>query len=200
MNKKQFKISPKGLIYYPFLFTPQTQFNPEGTFKVDLECDPNMPEHKAFLRELKDMTPKGEKPPYKKQKHPESKEETGNYIVTFKTGYKPQVFDAKGNEITKDCNVGNGTLARIAYESNHYKGFGGGINLYLKSVQILDLVEYKGASAEYYGFDEQDGYEFTNDPFEQKEFTKEDEEFRDKVVENNKPEVNLDESTEDVPF
>ena len=165
MSEKKFKVTPKGNIYYPFLFNPSTKFNPEGVFKVDLELDPNMPEHKSFLSELKTMTPKGEKPPYKKQKHPESGEDTGNYIVSFKTTYKPQVFDAKGKSILNDCKVGNGTLARISYEANHYKGFGGGINLYLKGVQILDLVEYTGASADYFGFDEQDGFEVNDDPF-----------------------------------
>lgn len=80
---------------------------------------------------------------------------TGLYSVTFKTGekYPPRVFDRFGEPIPENVIVGNGSKVRVSYNINYYDGFGGGINLYLSAVQVIDLVEYKGRGAGAYGFE-----------------------------------------------
>ena len=49
--------------------------------------------------------------------------------------------------------IGNGSKVRVAYTENVYEPFGGGINLYLNAVQVIELVEYQNKSAQAYGFD-----------------------------------------------
>jgi len=85
----------------------------------------------------------------------EADKPTGLYYVTFKTDekFKPGVFDRYNKKIPDNILIGNGSKVRVAYSINYYDGFGGGINLYLSAVQVVDLVEYKGRSAEAYGFE-----------------------------------------------
>jgi hypothetical protein len=85
----------------------------------------------------------------------EADKPTGLYYVTFKTSekFKPDVYDRYGERLAENILVGNGSKVRVAYNINYYDGFGGGINLYLSAVQVIDLVEYKGRSAGAYGFE-----------------------------------------------
>ena len=80
---------------------------------------------------------------------------TGRYYVTFKTSdkFKPAVFDRHGQLIPPEILVGNGSKVKVAYTENLYEAFGGGINLYLNAVQVIELVEYQNKSAQAYGFE-----------------------------------------------
>lgn len=74
------------------------------------------------------------------------------------------IFDAKKHSIANDLKgVGNGSKVRIAYELSPFfmskSNFG--VSLRLSAVQIIDLVEFGGASADSFGFDEEEGFEET---------------------------------------
>lgn len=43
---------------------------------------------------------------------------------------------------TEDVFPGKGSVVRVAFVRNEYPGFGGGVNLYLNGVQIIELVAF----------------------------------------------------------
>jgi hypothetical protein len=89
-----------------------------------------------------------------KKEFDENDQPTGRFYVTFKTGaaYKPNLFDKFGQLLPETVLVGNGSKVRVNYCENIYDAFGGGMNFYLNAVQVLELVEFKPATAEGYGF------------------------------------------------
>lgn len=182
MSKKQMFVTPKGFARYPRLTVPDTHYDPSGKYKVDLILDQGLPEVKAFLAGLENdknayfaelakrdrrkagiaMTAKA---PFSPEVSPLTGQETGMVIVKFKSSYKPALFDAKRQPITDDkIMIGNGSIIRVAFTKNFYEGFGGGMNLYLKQVQIIKLEEpLHGEDA---AFGEEDGYEYGQPPQE----------------------------------
>lgn len=90
------------------------------------------------------------------------KDDKGNvtgheYVVQATSGekYQPAIFDAKLNKVP--VVIGGGSKIKLDVSVNYYEGFGGGINLYLNGVQVLELVEGgKGKSA----FTEDEGFEY----------------------------------------
>lgn len=100
------------------------------------------------------------KMPWKKDK------KTGEKWLTVASGekYKPAFYDAKNRKVP-DIIIGGGTKAKLFVTANPYKGFGGGINLYLKSVQVIELKEgFSGKSP----FEETEGYEGPEEDEEEK--------------------------------
>ena len=75
--------------------------------------------------------------------------------------------DGNVKELEKAINalkaqVGEGTVAKVAVELSGYSVAGKtGVSVKLKAVQIIDLVEFGGGSAESYGFGEEEGFEGT---------------------------------------
>lgn len=156
-EKKQRFITPVGEAKWAWLHKPKAPYQGDAEkgskFMIDV-CfdtvkDPAWAKWGADLRAMAN----GLKLPIKKEMD-ENDQPTGRLFVTFKTGekYPPGVFDRYGKTIPESVMIGNGSKVRVSYTVNHYDGFGGGINLYLSAVQVVDLVEYKGRSAEGYGF------------------------------------------------
>ena len=119
----------------------------------------------------------------------ETPDEEGRYIFKTKASafiedgeikFKPQLFDAKGKKINVG-KVGEGTVAKLAVELSGYSVAGKtGVSVKLKAVQIIDLVEFGGGSAESYGFGEEEGFEGTEEVEETKAVeTAEDDEDED---------------------
>jgi len=100
--------------------------------------------------------------------------ETGRRLLTFKmiskgksrrTGndytMSPDIFDATGAKLEHVPPVGGGSVLKVAFET-----FGAYVassrqfylSLQLRAVQIIELVEAGNRSAEYYGFEEEEGY------------------------------------------
>jgi hypothetical protein len=167
MSSKEVFQSPKAGCLFAFVTRPSTKFDTEGKYKVSLVLDPKgNEEHRKFLVQLKvllaDAAAAAKIPfknlPWHKHLRQEDKSDTGLYEVTFKSQYAPKVFDAVGNKINGDLNVGNGSEVRIAYKWAPYEGFGGGITLYFQAIQIIKLVEYAGGEASDYGFAEEQGW------------------------------------------
>ena len=76
------------------------------------------------------------------------------------------IFDADLKEVSKTLpDIGNGTKAKVAYEFKPFymndKNYG--VALRLSGIQIIDFVEYGGASASVLGFGQEDGYSQSDD-------------------------------------
>jgi hypothetical protein len=168
MSSKEVYVSPKAEAMYPFVTKPSTKFDPDGTYKITLILDPKSEEHLGLLRCLKAHLEDAQKElkiekaknlPWRRHLRTEDKSDTGKFEVTFKSQFPPRVFDAVGNKVTGDLNVGNGSVVKVAYKWAPYAGFGGGVALYFQAIQIIELVEYAGGEASDYGFEpEQNGF------------------------------------------
>lgn len=198
-EKKPRFTTPKGTAQYPYLTKPDTKFNPEGEYKVKLEIDAaDAGELISFLDEQVELSvaaakkdPKNAGKKIKTGDAPYSvNEETGKASFNFKLKAKvttksgesfeqrPAIFDAKGKPIT-DVNIGGGSKIKVAYEVVPFYTalVGASISLRMKAVQVIDLVEFSGgASAEGYGFGEEEGYEAEANSAESNGFNSETEE------------------------
>ena len=198
-EKKPRFTTPKGTAQYPYLTKPDTKFNPEGEYKVKLELDAaDAGELISFLDEQVELSvaaakkdPKNAGKKIKVGDAPYSvNEETGKASINFKLKAKvttksgetfeqrPAIFDAKGKPIT-DVNIGGGSKVKVAYEVVPFYTalVGASISLRMKAVQVIDLVEFSGgASAEGYGFGEEEGYEAEDNSAESNGFNSETEE------------------------
>jgi len=156
-EKKQRFTTPIGEAKWAHVHKPKAPFagaEDKGMkYMIDIVFDPKDPAWAKWGADLRAMS-QGLKLPIKKEVD-ENDVPTGRLFVTFKTGekYPPGVFDKYGKTIPDSVMIGNGSKARVAYTVNAYDGFGGGINLYLSAVQIVELVEYKGRTADAYGFE-----------------------------------------------
>lgn len=145
--------TPKGVASWPFLTKPSTQFNPEGIYKVNLTLDPDTDGVSELIARCDKAVAK------MKAKNKPYTEEEGNYVFKLSSKYPPALFDAHGVKLTGDIKIGSGSTIVCAVEPKPYDGFGKGLKLYLKAVQVIDLVEYTGATSEDYGFTaEEEGF------------------------------------------
>lgn len=107
-------------------FLTRLEFDDEGFRKVD-----------AYLKEcLADADMVGGKLPWKKDK------KTGAYHLEATSGeaYPPPFIDSKGNDIPRSkVNIGGGSILKVNVTVNLYTGFGGGINLYINNVMVVEL-------------------------------------------------------------
>jgi hypothetical protein len=170
--------TPKGIARDPYLNTPDTSFNPDGDFKVELVVDQS-DEARAFMAKLREAheaaVVKAKKAnPGSRIKVAElsvSEDEDAGKVtfkfklkakVTTKTGkvfeQKPALFDSRGKPIQKK--VGGGSTIKVAFEIVPFytATVGAGLTLRLKAVQVLTLSTSDEAEFASYGFFKEDGY------------------------------------------
>ena len=167
----------KGIAYYPYISAPDTKFDEQGHYKVNLclseeDAQPVIELIKQSVVEgikaLKKDKPNTE---IKQAPLPFSKEvdedgnPTGNVIIKFKSkaAYKPAVFDSKGNMMT-NSNIYGGSEIKVngSCAFYHTAMLGAGVSLRLRAVQIIRYVE--GASgATKFGFEEVEGFTIEED-------------------------------------
>lgn len=78
---------------------------------------------------------------------------------TFKL--RPDIFDAKGNP-AKNVDVGGGSIGKLSVEARSwYMGAtkNAGIKLTLRAVQVIELRQHSGGTADDHGFGAEDGWE-----------------------------------------
>jgi len=161
-EKRERKVTPLGEARWSYLITPKPPFidpktgkaKGEAKFMIDVVFDPKDPLWNTWAKNLSEAVKKvGSQSPLKKE-YDANDEPTGRYYVTFKTSdkFKPNVFDKHGRTMT-DVKIGNGSKVKVSYLENEYEAFGGGINLYLNAVQVLELVEFGSYTADSYGFE-----------------------------------------------
>lgn len=188
--------TPEGVAIYPSLVKPDTRFNADGVFKLKLRLpfedaegvleviDAAFDEQLAVIKkERKGKKVKEADKPYEMVVNEEG-EETGEVDINFKMNHvvrpqnkepfsqKPDLFDAKGNKFTPRS-IWGGSKVKVAFQIQPYftAQIGSGVTLRLKAVQVIELVEGGGGSAESYGFGEEEGYEAPADtsPFDVEE-------------------------------
>lgn len=163
---KERLVTPVGEAKWAHLSTPKTPYdkNKSPQYMIDVIFDTKDPQWKVWasalqaeLKALPEQIDKKTGETLKKQvtikrELDEEDNPTGRHYVTFKTGekFKPPVVDKYGDPLNKL--VGNGSKVRVAYVKNVFTGLGGGINLYLNGVQVVELVEYESKSASNLGF------------------------------------------------
>ena len=79
----------------------------------------------------------------------------------------PVLFDAKGKKANLSQNPWTGTIAKINFECVPYynpKDTAAGVTLRMKAVQIIDPVFGGGASADEFGFGQEEGFDADDEP------------------------------------
>lgn len=192
--------TPAGIAQYPYLTKPDTKFNPDGEYKISLEIPGAAAQDivtfldEQFAASVAKAKKENAGKKIKEGDVPYSvDEDSGKVTVRFKLKAKvtpkqgdpfeqrPAIFDAKGKPL-QDAKIGGGSKVKVAYELVPYYTAiaGAGVSLRLKAVQVIDLVEFSGgASADAYGFGEEEGYEAEDTPAEQNGFTEEEESDKD---------------------
>ena len=150
MAKKITKTLPVGTLVYPKLdkvdvYQPvDKKGRPSGAEKrrwlVNIKFEDD--DHRAVSAWLKETAKEAgldnnAKMPFRKDK------KTGEIWLQAASGeqYKPALFGANNARIPAGVAIGGGSKARIDVTVNAYEGFGGGINLYLNAVQVIELRE-----------------------------------------------------------
>jgi hypothetical protein len=152
VSQHKIHTSPRGKLKYPWLREPDKRFDAEGKYKVDLVLHEDDDGVKEFIERIDKAVAasKGKNSPYKYV--------DGSYMVKFSSAYQPAVFDGRNVPIPAAVKIGSGSVGKVAFIPNVYKGFGGGVNLYLKAVQVSEIVEF-GADPDSYGFTAEDAPE-----------------------------------------
>lgn len=192
--------TPAGIAQYPYLTKPDTKFNPDGEYKISLEIPGAAAQDivtfldEQFAASVAKAKKENAGKKIKEGDVPYSvDEDSGKVTVRFKLKAKvtpkqgdpfeqrPAIFDAKGKPLM-DAKIGGGSKVKVAYELVPYYTAiaGAGVSLRLKAVQVIDLVEFSGgASADAYGFGEEEGYEAEDTPAAQNGFSEEEESDKD---------------------
>lgn len=180
-------VTQVGTAIYPYLIEPDTEYNAEGEYKVKLRLPPDATlsnakgESVGSVQEFIDGMMEKALAKAKEENKGRIKEadapyqideDTGDLLVNFKLKasgktregkeftQKPALFDAKGKPFDGDA-IWGGSRLKVSFEVVPFftKLIGAGVTLRLKAVQIIELIQGGGASAENYGFGEEEGYE-----------------------------------------
>ena len=166
--------SPLGTAIYPRLTQPDTKFDKDGVYSVDLELDPTDKTSSTFIDSLKKAADDAYKATVeekggKKLKRcdlPIKETDDGKVRIKFKLKakagndersweQKPVIFDSAGTAMQAPPNVGSGSRIKVAFEVVPFftAMVGAGISLRMKAVQIVELKEYSpGDNFDAYGF------------------------------------------------
>lgn len=164
--------TPKGVAYYPYISAPDTKFDEEGHYKVNLcipkeEAEPIIEQIKgelvAGIKALKEAKPnaKIKQAPFPFEDELDDDEEpTGNVIIKFKSkaAYKPAIFDSKGTPMMRS-NIYAGSILKVNGSIAFYNSpaVGAGVTLRLRAVQVIEYVE-GAVGATKFGFGEESGF------------------------------------------
>lgn len=193
MAKNQQVVTPRGVFVYPHLHAPDTKFNAAGVFHTKLRLEESSPEVQKFIKKVKDAYKsfaKEEGLKVRKDGLPWKQDEDnpGHIILTAKMQHEvtprrgepftqvPVIVDASRKELVAGVNIGGGTEGRLSCVLVPYTGFGGGISLRLQAVQVLKLVEFTGGAGDF-GFEEEEGFEAPDDPFDSSDDDDDEDEF-----------------------
>lgn len=166
---KQLKVTPKGVFHWAHIGTPDTTFKAEGQYHIRVQLSGKEAE---TMRESVDMAHKSWKDEVIKTKGKKSYQEFLPYKVILgedgleegiqfhfkmkasgvnsRTGQaftqRPMVVGPDKTPLPTNIKLANGSLGKVAYEIAPYQfGSGLGIQLRMKSVQVLKLIEWNGS-------------------------------------------------------
>lgn len=180
-------VTDTGVAIYPYLIEPDFEYNPDGEYKVKLRVPASadvfdnkrksLGSFQSFLdAEMEKSLEKAKQENKGKVKEADAPysidEDTGDLLINFKLKAKgktrdgkeftqaPTLFDAKGKPFDGDA-IWGGSRIKVSFEVSPFytKLIGAGITLRLKAAQVIELRSGGGASAENFGFGEEEGYE-----------------------------------------
>lgn len=181
-------VTPLGVAQYPWLVEPDTKFNPEGDYKVNmLFGDAKSADLQYMLNDLNSTLdefyqslikdPKYSKHASKIHKADLYEEDAdGNIVMKFKQRaviksikgtyeVKIPIFDSKGKPLS-DIKLGGGSKIKLCFSVAPYfvpSTKMCGLSLRPVAVQVIELKEWtEGGTMQAYGFDSEDGYEGTD--------------------------------------
>lgn len=164
--------TPTGVALYPWLNKPDTEYNKDGEYKVNLvlsqkDAKPIIDSiNEIFSENIKNEMKKQNKktiktanPPYADELDDDGKP-TGNIIFKFKSkaAYKPAIFDASGETVINP-QIWGGSEIRVNAALYPYfvSTIGAGVSLKLRAVQVIALVEGSEGAGRF-GFEKTSGY------------------------------------------
>ena len=174
-------VSPEGVSKYAWLTQPDTKFDKDGHYKVNLVISTENAQ--SLMKQIDDEMKKSLEIAKEKNKGKAIKQanspyenevvegkETGNIEFKFKRKaqviaadgkvipFKVAIFDSAGKPMMNG-NVWSGSKMKVSAELiPWYTAMAGaGVSLRLRAVQITELVEGGAGSAEGYGFDKVEG-------------------------------------------
>ena len=123
-----------GEAYWAHVITPNTKFNPDGEWSIEV-CNLTAKNKKVAEGDGLTIKNKGD--------------ERGDFVTLkqyarSKDGtFRPMsVKDSERNEFPSNKRVGNGSKVNVSYFPKEYTVYGGGVKGYLNAVQVVDLIEY----------------------------------------------------------
>jgi len=177
-------LSVKGTAVYPWLTEPDTRFNADGEYSVQLK----VPEEEAtgmikvieatWEEYRKTLTgAKAKKAPTSlgyNIEYDDEGVETGFVLFKFKTKASyiskktgkrmemaPDLFDAKGKPLKGLKALWSGSIIKVNYSPAGYEsGVNLGVTLRLNAVQVIELRKGGSGDASSYGFGEEEGYAY----------------------------------------
>ena len=167
----------KGIAYYPYISAPDTKFDEQGHYKVNLCLSEE--DAKPVIELIKQSVVDGIKALKKDKPNTEIKQAplpfskevddegnpTGNVIIKFKSkaAYKPAVFDSKGNMMT-NSNIYGGSELKVngSCAFFHTAMIGAGVSIRLRAVQVIQYVGGANGATKF-GFEEVEGFTIEED-------------------------------------
>ena len=156
MAQKRVKfVTTTGRCQYPYLTKPDTQFDAEGVYKVNLIVD----DCQVLLDTCKQLAEEefGKKDKYRL---PITKDEdSGEHLIKVKSKYAPKFFDSNGQIMVgkQVPDLWAGSIVRIGGTINVYTVSGQkGVSLQLNKVQVIEPVD-ASTSQDSEGFDSVEG-------------------------------------------
>jgi hypothetical protein len=128
--------SPKGVVLYrAWLDKMRPAFDEKAAphYEITIGLDPNDEKVKEWAASIKALT-KYAQMPWR------IGEKSQKLEVSFKSIRPVRVVDSVGKPIPEDQYPWGGSIVRVAYTPNEYPGMGGGVNLFLNGVQVIELV------------------------------------------------------------
>lgn len=170
-------ITAKGIAQYPWIFEPDTKFDADGQYHIQLivskedakdmiqRLSTMLDEFKAQTEKEKNKkvgtmdffeeTPEGDSVQFKFKQKRVLRRKDGSTLEV-----KIPVFDSCGGAVSANSKMGTGSTVKVCYSPMPYYNAvtkSVGLSLRLVAVQVLNLVSYEGGDAKSFGFSEEEG-------------------------------------------
>ena len=179
----KYAVTPKGEFHWAHVGTPDTTFKAEGQFHVKLQLagqdadtmreavDKAHADWKSEVNKTKGQKAYQEFLPYKVVLGDDGMESGIQFHfkmkasgVNSRTGeaftQRPMVVGPDKTPLPTNIKIANGSTGKVAYEMAPYQfGTGLGVQLRLRGVQVLHLIEWNGEGGSDEMFSVEDGYE-----------------------------------------
>lgn len=157
-KSKVYFTSPSGIAQYPWLTTPDTQFNPDGVYQTNLVFDSGVSDD--LIKQITETATdhfgdlKNVKMPFF------SDPETGHMVIKIKSKYAPVFWDSSLNVLVGEQipNVWGGSKIKVGGTISCFTISGSkSVSLRMHKVQLINVVSGGSASNNADGFEVSEG-------------------------------------------